>query len=390
MSGIQINKVSFSAYKRFSGTEEIEVKPVTILVGKNSSGKSSITKLFPMLRCSMSDLSLKSALSLNNDGSILSTSYRNLAHNGYSDGLAIGVTLSNGIEIKLEFTIGTKGDLIIKIYTLVFNGNSYTLKLKNNQTTYSCTELGNEYSKSDFAGFIHKGLFRDLGIEQGFELSIDYIGPLRTNPQPLITTVMDTDFVGYDGAGAYSMLCLDAELAKKVSDWFDTTLECRIEVKEPQLGSYQIMVHKPYMKNFDSNLSEEGMGIGQVLPIVTRCFKFVPDSLVVIEQPELHLHPAAHASIARMIAKTAKENNQKYLVETHSLNFLLGIQNCIVDQEMSFHTSDVEIYFVDEDETGSFLRKITIDDDGNLSDWPEGVFNESYELINEINRKSRR
>ena len=124
MANIQINKISFTAYKRFAGTEELEIKPVTILVGKNSSGKSSITKLFPMLRCSLSDLSLKSALSLSNDGVSLSTSYRNLAHNGYSDGLAIRVTLYNGMDIKLEFTIGTKGELIVKLYSLVFEGKS--------------------------------------------------------------------------------------------------------------------------------------------------------------------------------------------------------------------------------------------------------------------------
>lgn len=389
MEGIQVNKISFSAYKRFAGTEELEIKPVTILVGKNSSGKSSITKLFPMFRCSLSDMSLKSALSLNNDSVILSTSYRNLAHNGYSDGLAIGVTLSNGVVIKLEFAIGIKGDLIVKLYSLVFEGKSYTLKLKNNQTTYSCTELGTEYGKSDFSGFIHKGLFRYLKIEQGFDLSIDYIGPLRINPQPLITTVMDTDFVGHDGAGAYPMLCLDSDLAKKVSDWFEANLGCRIDVREPQLGSYQIMVHKPYMDTFDSNLAEEGMGIGQVLPIVTRCFKKVSGSLIVVEQPELHLHPAAHAAIAQMIARTSKENQQKYVVETHSHNFLLGIQDAIVDKTISFDASDVVIYFVDEDESGSYLSTITIDKDGNLSDWPEGVFNESYELINDINRKSR-
>lgn len=390
MANIQINKISFTAYKRFAGTEELEIKPVTILVGKNSSGKSSITKLFPMLRCSLSDLSLKSALSLSNDGVSLSTSYRNLAHNGYSDGLAIRVTLSNGMDIKLEFTIGTKGELIVKLYSLVFEGKSYTLKLKNNQTTYSCAELGNEYSKSDFSGFIHKGLFRYLGIEQSFDLSIDYIGPLRINPQPLITTVMDTDFVGHDGAGAYSMLCLDPDLTKKVSAWFLTTLGCSLEVREPQLGSYQIMVHKLYMDKFDSNLAEEGMGIGQVLPIVTRCLKDVPDSLIVVEQPELHLHPAAHADIARLIARTSKESHQNYVVETHSHNFLLGIQDAIVDDTIPFDASDVVIYFVDEDETGSYLSTITIDKDGYLSDWPEGVFNESYELINEINRKSKK
>lgn len=367
----------------------MKIRPVTILVGKNSSGKSSITKLFPMLRCSLSDMSLKTALSLNNDGVSLATSYRNLSHNGYSTGLVIGVSLSNDIKIKLEFTIGDKGDIYVQRYILDRKNETYELNLKPNKIKYSCKELSNEYEKTDLAGFIHKGLFKDLDIDFGFDLAIDYIGPLRTTPQPFIPTVEDTDYVGHDGANAYSMLCLDSNLAGEVSKWFKETLGCELVVKEPQMGTYQLMVHKTYMDNFDSNIADEGMGIGQVLPIVTRCLKPVADSLVVVEQPELHLHPAAHADIARLFAKTSKTNNQSYVVETHSLNFLLGIREAVVDKDIPFSSDDVVIYFVDEDETGAYLKEITVDNNGVLSDWPKGVFNESFELISSINKKSR-
>lgn len=387
MAREQITKISFSAYKKFAGDEELEIKPVTILVGKNSSGKSSITKLFPMLRCSLSDMSLKTVLPLNNDGTILATGYRNLTHNGFATGLAIGVTLSNNIVIKLEFTLGFKGEFYAQRYILHVDDKIYELKLKNNLTIYSCEQLGREYNKSDLSGFIHKGLFKDLGITLGFDTVIDYIGPLRVIPQPIVTSVVDTDYVGYDGANAYTMLCLDQNLTNAVSEWFESTLGCKIDIKEPQLGTYQVIVNKPYMGKFGVNIAEEGMGIGQVLPIVTRCLKPVEKSLVVVEQPELHLHPAAHANIARLFAITSKTNKQNYVVETHSHNFLLGIQEAIVDPKIDFDTSDVIIYFVDEDETGSYLSPITIDEDGILSDWPEGVFNESYELINRINRK---
>lgn len=384
----RIEEISFSAYKKFAGEETMKIRPVTILVGKNSSGKSSITKLFPMLRCSLSDMSLKTALSLNNDGVSLATSYRNLSHNGYSTGLVIGVSLSNDIKIKLEFTIGDKGDIYVQRYILDRKNETYELNLKPNKIKYSCKELSNEYEKTDLAGFIHKGLFKDLDIDLGFDLAIDYIGPLRTTPQPFIPTVEDTDYVGHDGANAYSMLCLDSSLAGEVSKWFKETLGCELVVKEPQMGTYQLMVHKTYMDNFDSNIADEGMGIGQVLPIVTRCLKPVADSLVVVEQPELHLHPAAHADIARLFAKTSKTNNQSYVVETHSLNFLLGIREAVVDKEIQFSSDDVIIYFIDEDETGSYLKPIYVNSDGTLSDWPSGVFYESKEILMQILKKS--
>lgn len=385
----QIKEISFSAYKKFADDENIRIRPVTIIFGKNSSGKSSITKLFPMLKSSLSDMSQKSPLLLNNDGVSLATSYRNLSHNGYSTGLSIGVFISNGIKIRLEFTIGEKGEFYVQRYILNMGNSTYELKLKNNKTIYSCKELGCEYQRADFSGFIHKGLFKELGITLGFELSIDYIGPIRATPQPLITTIVDTDYVGHDGTNAYSMLCLDSELVSVVSAWFEKTLGCNIVIKEPQLGTYQLMVHKPYMDKFDTNIAEEGMGIGQVLPIVTRCFKPVAGSLVVVEQPELHLHPAAHAAIARLFAETAIANNQSYVVETHSHNFLLGIQDAVVDNNMPFSSSDVAIYFVDEDETGSHLQPITIDEKGLLSYWPNGVFNESFELITSIYNKTQ-
>ena len=62
----------------------------------------------------------------------------------------------------------------------------------------------------------------------------------------------------------------------------------------------------------------------------------------------------------------------------------------MVDPNINFTPDDVIIYFVDEDEEDSsaFLRKINIDDEGMLSYWPEGVFNENYELLTEIKKKA--
>jgi predicted ATPase len=143
-------------------------------------------------------------------------------------------------------------------------------------------------------------------------------------------------------------------------------------------------MNKPDNGAYWVNIADEGMGMGQILPIVIRCIHAVKDSIVVVEQPELHLHPAAHEAIAKLFATTSKQNGQRYIVETHSENILLGIRDAVVDQNIDFSADDVVIYFVDEDEEGAYLREITIDANGRLSSWPEGVFNESYELLNRI------
>ena len=147
-------------------------------------------------------------------------------------------------------------------------------------------------------------------------------------------------------------------------------------------------MNKPDNGSYWVNIADEGMGMGQTLPIVVRCIHSVQDSIVVVEQPELHLHPAAHEAIAKLFATTSKQNGQRYIVETHSENILLGLRDAVVDKNVDFTSNDVVIYFVDEDEDGAYLKKITIDSDGMLSSWPEGVFNESYELLNKIITKA--
>ena len=154
-------------------------------------------------------------------------------------------------------------------------------------------------------------------------------------------------------------------------------------------NAYQIMLHKGYMDGYDVNLVDEGMGMTQVFPVIVRCCMPVEGSTFVIEQPELHLHPAAHAELARLFARTSKAYNQKYVVETHSETLLMGLRDAVVDPDIDFTPKDVIIYFIDEDECGAYLRPIEIQEDGVLTDWPEGVFYENYELLKEIRRKAQ-
>jgi len=146
------------------------------------------------------------------------------------------------------------------------------------------------------------------------------------------------------------------------------------------------------VKNSSSvNLVDVGQGMNQVLPVVVRSFMEKKDSIVIIEQPEIHLHPAAHAAIGELFVKSALQYNQCFFIETHSENILLRIRKLIAENKYGLKNSDVVIYWVDSDELdGAFLEKIEINEKGELSTWPIGVFSENAQEIIDIQKAFRK
>jgi len=132
--------------------------------------------------------------------------------------------------------------------------------------------------------------------------------------------------------------------------------------------------------------------MNQALPLVVRAnVADRPDSIIVLEQPELHLHPAAHGDLAELFAKSAKENNQTFIIETHSENIILRLRKLIVENDFGFTKDDLIIYWIEDAELkGKELREITVDEEGILSDWPEGIFNEGMKEILEMQKALRR
>lgn len=388
--GIQLSKIRFENYKRFSDREEIELRPVTLLIGKNSSGKSSITRLFPMIGKSLSGDLESMPISFVNDNVSLGTSFQSLCHNGNMVELKFGVSFVDETSIDIELMSLNNGDVIVNKYKLQTKKGLFTLHRESG--AYKCVETGKLYS-DNFNGFVHVELFKDIQLTSSYTQTIDYIGPLRVNPERFLTyngNEKKTN-VGARGENAYPMYCADAKLQSAVSTWFENSFnECKVRLKStPEAGISQIVFSKKDQEPYEVNIADEGMGIGQVFPIIVRCLRSIYESIVVIEQPELHLHPAAHASLAKLFAETAIANKQTYVIETHSENLLLGLRKAVVDKSVSFSPEDIVIYFIKEDESGAFLEKITIDESGALSDWPKGVFNESFELMRSILQKSQ-
>src|SRR5690606_17595243 len=103
-------------------------------------------------------------------------------------------------------------------------------------------------------------------------------------------------------------------------------------------------------KKLDINISQTGMGISQVLPLIIRAYKPCKDeTLIIIEEPESHLHPYAHAQVAQLFFESLElDKNKKYLIETHSQNFILRMRRLIAEGKL--HPSEFALYYVEFDE----------------------------------------
>lgn len=369
-----IKKIRFKNYKAFPREEELDLRPVTLIIGKNSSGKSSILKLFPLLTSMMNEANWIPSLEI--DGISYGGSYQDLFYRNSNTGLKLGVEYDNGLSIDVEYLNDKDG----------FNIFDYVISYMDNKIMVQKQRLGEVVEMQ-----IEEFLDANRIPKDDVKIALDYIGPLRTMAP---SNVRFRGFsllnkVGYNGSGAYDILLNSyikgLPLFKDVSTWMQENLEGqKIEFSNSSnnSGNYTLWVKR---KGAEVNIAEVGQGIAQVLPIITLAISAKEGSINVMEQPELHLHPAAHAHIAEVVGKSAKQNNSTFIIESHSKNILLGFQKMIVDKDIDFHPEDIAIYFVSELEDGSSLHKINVDEKGEFDDWPLGVFSESFELAREIN-----
>ena len=128
-----------------------------------------------------------------------------------------------------------------------------------------------------------------------------------------------------------------------------------------------------------------GFGITYILPLVLRILSAEPGSLILLENPEAHLHPRGQAKMGELIGLATKGNIQ-LLVETHSDHLLNGIRLAVHQGKLEFES--VGIYFFErEDKEGSISAVISnpkMDRDGRIDLWPDGFFDESEKILRKL------
>ena len=407
---MKITSISFENYKSFFERQTVQLKPITILIGKNSSGKSSLAKLLTLFGESLKG-EINEPLLLRNNEVEVSEDFSNLFFNNQSGGssLYFQIVFENNVTLDVFLREKTgeyaKSGYGLEIYQWKYEdmkGLKIEVYLKENLQGYNYIDKDGEKYKCEFKGFVPVkfiDITKNEDLLNSFTLqgiNVDYIGPFRILPKRYFYLTGQTEFknTGVQGENAYSILGIDAknngELCKKVGSWYQRNVdgwELKVDhsTRKPLI---EILLSK---HNTNINLVDVGQGMNQALPLIVCAHTTnKPGSIVVIEQPELHLHPAAHGDLVELFAKSAKENDQIFVIETHSENIILRLRKLAIQNDYGLQPSDIVIYWLENAETkGQELREITIDQDGILSDWPMGVFNEDLEEILEMQKLIR-
>jgi predicted ATPase len=122
-------------------------------------------------------------------------------------------------------------------------------------------------------------------------------------------------------------------------------------------------------------LTSVGVGVSQVLPTLVLFLLAPNNSILLIEQPELHLHPKVQSILGDFFLGMA-ECGKQCIVETHSEYIVNRLRRRIVETPGKRILDKIKIYFVEKEKAESQFREVQPNEYGSIHDWPKGFFDE--------------
>jgi len=256
-----------------------------------------------------------------------------------------------------------------------------------------------------------RAYYQNAGFLSDLELAFEeqlrqvfYLGPLRAYPERRYTWAgTQPSDMGRTGDQAVHALLSSRDRGEKISrgrgkprvtleeyvaEWLKKLgLIAEFHVESIAEGSHLFRVGvRKVADGPPSLITDVGFGVSQILPVVVLCFYVPEGSTVILEQPEIHLHPAVQAGLADVLIDAYQKRGVQIIVESHSEHLLRRFQRRIAEEELS--KDDVGLYFCQIGEAGSSLTSLDLDLFGNISNWPADFFGDQFGEIEAITRAS--
>lgn len=403
-----LERFSLENYRCFKDRQEVDLGRITVVLGRNNAGKSAVVRALPVLSTGIRTES-PYPLDLDPDREFAS-SFTDLIHGssphgrisvGFSSRTADGQVLNAEADIQNIADQGTQLVSSLKIrygseseeFSWVPGPDAYSSErrtYRSGQTEKQLSFRGLLPDSADWSDSIGgvPGITRK--VREEFD-DIRYLGPFRNGPDRFFrASLRSGKSVGSRGERALGILVADemrgrGRVTRELNNLLAEMLPgWRFVITDVGAGMYVPRLHSTRDPELFVHLDDVGTGVVQFLPLLIqrasdKAEPPVHPVIEIVEEPELHLHPSAHATIADLYIDAAQESNVRFLVETHSENFLLRLRRRVAERRL--RPEDLKIYFVEQSEGSAFLQKIEVDTLGNIDYWPTGIFSEDFEEV---------
>lgn len=363
-----INGIILENFKCFKNLT-LNLSCLNVFSGINGMGKSTIIQSLLLLKQSHKQGLLPQYISLNGDYVNIGTG-RDLLYEYAEEPETISIGINDG-EMKYKFScVYSPFKDVLEVLNIP-NELYKSINLFSNDFEYLNAERVSPqavYTKSRY----YTDSLNQLG--NNGEYTIHYLFEHQEDSIPNEMLLNNSDNINkLKACTQYWMDQITPNIRFDIQDIDNTDLV--------RMGYY-------FTENQKSNIfrpTNVGFGISYVLPVVLALIKAKPGSIVVIENPEAHLHPQGQRKIGELISLCAAGGVQVF-IETHSDHVLNGIRISVKKQKI---TNDiVKLFFFNKIiQDSHFLHRVeipSIDMSGKLSYWPDGFFDEWDKALDEI------
>jgi putative AbiEii toxin of type IV toxin-antitoxin system len=412
---------NFRAFK----DESVDFGPITVLVGPNNAGKSSILSAITILAQTLGSFDSEVPLLLGSFGTFRDVAFHNNVKRTVGVKLSLLVDkLSASVEAYFQYRAQRReiilSELNISDQDYPLFQTSYSKDSEQQVIKYARDVADDfiKYIRPRFVNFMPRVLTSRFELEKlsadrpdqvkkalstlhrvdsitreaGRLLSlVQYLGPFREVPSRLYPFAGERpSSLDSTGHGATDILVADyfrrgtrkRELSNMVQGWL-TQAKIANELQVVAVGDrhYEIKLQHPISREFE-NIADIGYGVSQILPVIVAGYNSEPHSIFAVEQPEIHLHPKAQAELGDFFLQLYEKGVQ-CIVETHSEHLLMRLQTHVARGKIS--SDDLVVNYVEPGPSGKSVVRLPLDEDGIFTrDWPEGFFEERLHEATEL------
>ena len=398
-----ITKIAVNGFKSLAEECTIDIRPLTILAGANSSGKSSIMQPLLMLKQTLEAPYDPGPLLIegpNVQFTLANQFLSKLISNKRTDRFQIRIDHreidSSYLSTTTTFKKGQRGIQLVEM-TRESKSVDLLLKLPKHMTLRPEMPLEQIESLPSRSGIFERldvvGRWRcflrfesqDGHTSQNLTYNLEshifnsiHLPGLRGNPER--TYKLTSTGPQYPGT-------FEHYAASVIHEWQETgderlktlvdalhTLGLTGQVGTEKIGDTRIELQVGRLSNRDPgetdmvSIADVGFGVSQVLPVLVALIVAKPGQLVYLEQPELHLHPRAQVALAQVLADTAKRG-VRVVAETHSSLLIRTVQTLIAERKLP--PGLVRLHWFRRDDNGATeITTAELNEAGAYGDWP--------------------